>query len=100
MTTSVSTAHQGSVWRRLSTTLYNRPWLLLFLLLAPPLLYMFIFYIGALAALLVQSFFHLDGFTGQVVREFGLATYRNLLTASHLTIMGRTTAMAAAVMVL
>lgn len=99
MTTSVSTAHQPSPWRRLSTTLYNRPWLLLLILLAPPLLYMFIFYIGALAALLVQSFFHLDGFTGQVVREFGLATYRNLLTASHLTIMGRTTVMAAAVTV-
>lgn len=94
-----SVGGQPSHWRRLSTTLYNRPWLLLFLLLAPPLLYMFIFYIGALVALLVQSFFHLDGFTGQVVREFGLATYRNLFTASHLTIIGRTTVMAAAVTV-
>ena len=94
-----SVSPQPSPWRRLSTTLYNRPWLLLLLLLAPPLLYMFIFYIGALAALLIQSFFRLDGFTGQVVREFGLATYRNLLTASHLTIMGRTTVMAAAVTV-
>lgn len=94
-----SVSPQPSSWRRLSTTLYNRPWLLLLLLLAPPLLYMFIFYIGALAALLIQSFFRLDGFTGQVVREFGLATYRNLLTASHLTIMGRTTVMAAAVTV-
>jgi putative spermidine/putrescine transport system permease protein len=53
-----------SAWRRLSTTLYNRPWLLLALLLGPPLLYMLIVYIGALAALLIQSFFHLDGFTG------------------------------------
>lgn len=94
-----SVSPQPSPWRRLSTTLYNRPWLLLLLLLAPPLLYMFIFYIGALAALLIQSFFRLDGFTGQVVREFGLATYRNLLTASHLTIIGRTTVMAAAVTV-
>lgn len=94
-----SVSPQPSSWRRLSTTLYNRPWLLLLILLAPPLLYMFIFYIGALVALLIQSFFRLDGFTGQVVREFGLATYRNLLTASHLTIMGRTTVMAAAVTV-
>lgn len=94
-----SVSPQPPPWRRLSTTLYNRPWLLLLLLLAPPLLYMFIFYIGALAALLIQSFFRLDGFTGQVVREFGLATYRNLLTASHLTIIGRTTVMAAAVTV-
>ena len=94
-----SVSPQPSPWRRLSTTLYNRPWLLLLILLAPPLLYMFIFYIGALVALLIQSFFRLDGFTGQVVREFGLATYRSLLTASHLTIMGRTTVMAAAVTV-
>lgn len=94
-----SVVGQPSRWRRLSTTLYNRPWFLLLILLAPPLLYMFIFYIGALVALLIQSFFRLDGFTGQVVREFGLATYRNLLTASHLTIMGRTTVMAAAVTV-
>lgn len=94
-----SVSPQPAPWRRLSTTLYNRPWLLLLLLLAPPLFYMFIFYIGALVALLIQSFFRLDGFTGQVVREFGLATYRNLLTASHLTIMGRTMLMAAAVTV-
>lgn len=94
-----SVSPQPAPWRRLSTTLYNRPWLLLLLLLAPPLFYMFIFYIGALVALLIQSFFRLDGFTGQVVREFGLATYRNLLTASHLTIMGRTMLMAAVVTV-
>ena len=97
--TLATPSHHPSPWRRLSTTLYNRPWLLLLLLLAPPLLYMLIFYIGALVALLVQSFFHLDGFTGQVVREFGLATYLDLLTASHLTIAGRTLLMAAAVTV-
>ncbi|MEZ4660246.1 MAG: hypothetical protein R2911_22030 [Caldilineaceae bacterium] len=85
-------------WRRqLSTTLYNRPWLLLILLLAPPLLYMVLFYIGALAALLIQSFFRLDGFTGQVVREFGLRTYADLFTWPHMTIVGRTVLMAALV---
>ncbi|MCE7986510.1 MAG: ABC transporter permease [Caldilinea sp. CFX5] len=88
-----------ATWRRLSTTLYNRPWLLLALLLGPPLLYMLVVYIGALAALLIQSFFHLDGFTGQVVRQFSLATYVDLLTVAHLTIVGRTVVMAAAVTV-
>lgn len=86
-------------WRRLSTTLYNRPWLLLALLLGPPLLYMIVVYIGALAALLIQSFFHLDGFTGQVVRQFSLATYSDLLTVAHFTVVGRTVVMAAAVTV-
>lgn len=90
---------QPSSWRRLSTALYNRPWLLLLLLLAPPLLYMLIFYIGALVALLIQSFFRLDGFTGQVVREVSLVTYGALFTASHMTIVGRTVIMAAAVTV-
>ena len=94
-----TTSTPPSTWRRLSTTLYNRPWLLLALLLGPPLLYMLIVYIGALAALLIQSFFHLDGFTGQVVRQFSLATYVDLLTVSHFTIVGRTVVMAAAVTV-
>lgn len=85
-------------WRRqLSTTLYNRPWLLLILLLGPPLLYMLLFYIGALAALLIQSFFRLDGFTGQVVRDFGLSTYGDLFTWPHMTIVARTVLMAALV---
>jgi putative spermidine/putrescine transport system permease protein len=86
-----------SFWRRLSTALYNRPWLLLLLLLGPPLGYMVLVYIGSLVALLIQSFFYLDGFTGQVVREFNLVTYGDLLTAAHLGIVGRTAGMAAAV---
>lgn len=94
-----TTSARRSTWRRLSTTLYNRPWLLLALLLGPPLLYMLVAYIGALAALLIQSFFYLDGFTGQVVRQFTLATYGALFTASHVTIVGRTFLMAAAVTV-
>jgi hypothetical protein len=60
---------------------------------------MLIVYIGALAALLIQSFFHLDGFTGQVVRQFSLATYVDLLTVAHFAIVGRTVVMAAAVTV-
>lgn len=95
-TTSSSASSLG---HRVSTLLYNHPWLLLTLLLAPPLLYMLVVYIGALAALLVQSFFYLDDFTGQVVREFSLTTYRNLLTASHFSIIGRTAGMAALVTV-
>lgn len=92
-----TTSAQPSTWRRLSTALYNRPWLLLTLLLGPPLVYMLVVYIGALAALLVQSFFHLDGFTGQVVRQFSLTTYGDLFTVAHMSIVWRTVVMAAAV---
>lgn len=82
---------------RLSTYLYRRPKLVLALLLGPPMLYMVIVYLGSLFALLLNSFFRLDGFTGQVVREFTLVTYTQLLQRANLDIILRTTAMAAAV---
>lgn len=82
---------------RLSTYLYRRPRLTLALLLGPPLAWLGIAYLGALAALLVQSFFSLDAFTGQVVRRFTLATYGELFTRANFDIVLRTAAMAAAV---
>lgn len=85
------------MWQRLSTFLYLRPKLVLALLLGPPLLAYGVFYLGSLAALLMQSFFHLDDFTGRVVRQFGLATYLDLLTPANLDIFGRTIGMAMAV---
>ncbi len=83
--------------KRLSTYLYLRPKLVLLLLLGPPLLYFFVFYIGALLALLVNSFFHLDDFTGQIVRQFTLSTYAQLGKPANLDIFARTSGMAALV---
>lgn len=83
--------------RRMATYLYRRPRLALALLLAPPLLWLGLVYLGSLFALLTQSFFHLDGFTGQVVRRFTLATYADLLTRANLDIAARTASMAALV---
>jgi len=83
--------------RGLSTYLYQRPRLILALLLGPPLLYFCVVYLGSLFALLLNSFYRLDGFTGQVVREFTLATYSQLLQRANLDILIRTTPMAAAV---
>jgi len=85
--------------RRLSTFLYRRPRLALSLLLAFPLLGFAVFYLGSLSALVLQSFFHLDGFTGQVVRRLTLATYGDLLTRANLDIVARTVVMAALVTV-
>ena len=82
---------------RLSTFLYLRPLLLLVLLLGPPLLWLGVIYLGSLFALLLQSFFHLDDFTGQVVRRFTLATYQDLLTRANFDIFLRTSGMAASV---
>ncbi len=87
----------NSLWQRLSTYLYFRPNLLLALLLGPPLAAFVVFYIGSLAALLVQSFFSLDPFTGLVVKEFTLDTYRQLFTPANMDIVVRTATMAAVV---
>jgi len=83
--------------QRLSNALYLQPRLLLFLLLTPPLLWLGVIYLGSLFALLAQSFFYIDEYSGMVVREVSLATWRQLFTLANLDIVLRTTAMAAAV---
>jgi putative spermidine/putrescine transport system permease protein len=82
---------------RLSTFLYLRPGLLLAALLGPPLGWLVVVYLGSLLMLVLQSFYHLDSFTGQVIRRLSLDTYRDLLTPANLEIFSRTTGMAAAV---
>jgi putative spermidine/putrescine transport system permease protein len=87
----------GGLLDRLSATFWRRPKLLLLLMLTPPLLWLGIIYIGSLFALLAQSFFSLDDFTGQVKYEVTLATYRELFRASNMDIIIRTVTMAALV---
>ncbi len=82
---------------RLSTYLYQRPKLILGLLLGPPLIYLFVVYIGSLFALLINSFFRLEEFTGLVVREFTFEQYIKLFNSTNLGIFGRTASMAIAV---
>lgn len=82
---------------RVSTYLYQRPRLILALLLGPPLLYFLVVYLGSLIALLVNSFFYLEEFTGLVVRQFTFRTYLQLSSPTHLGIFGRTAGMAMAV---
>jgi putative spermidine/putrescine transport system permease protein len=95
---SAASARTG-VAARLSTALYLRPRLLLFLLLAPPLLWLGVIYLGSLLALLAQSFFHIDEFSGTIVRDFSFDTYAQLFTAANRDVFLRTTLMAAAVTV-
>jgi putative spermidine/putrescine transport system permease protein len=97
VTSPPTIAQEGGMLDRLSATFWRRPKLLLFLMLAPPLLWLGIIYIGSLFALLAQSFFSLDDFTGQVKYEITLATYRELFRASNMDIIIRTVTMAALV---
>lgn len=82
---------------RLTGLFWRRPNILLALLLAPPLLWLGVVYLGSLAALLLQSFFSIDEFSGLVVREFTLKTYLELLRPSNFDIILRTVGMATAV---
>lgn len=89
----------GRPLRRLSRFLSAHPRVALALLLAPPLGWLGVVYLGSLAALLLQSFFAVDPYTGQVVRSLTLRTYGELFTPANLDIVGRTVGMAAAVTV-
>jgi len=76
---------------------WRRPAVLLALLLMPPLLWLGVIYLGSLAALLLQSFYSIDEFSGVVVPEFTLKTYAELFRAQNLDIIRRTVTMAASV---
>ena len=84
---------------RVSTYFYQRPWLVLALLLGPPLLYMLVVYLGSLFLLLINSFYYLEEFTGLIVREFTLKTYAQIFEPANREIFFRTASMAAAVTV-
>jgi putative spermidine/putrescine transport system permease protein len=85
---------------RLSAFFFRHPKLVTFLLLALPMLYMLVVYLGSLFSLLVNSFYYLEEFTGLVVKEFTLSTYAQLLKPSNLGIFWRTAGMALAVTVM
>ncbi|TPK34856.1 ABC transporter permease [Mesorhizobium sp. B2-5-4] len=81
----------------LSDLFWRRPKVLLLLMLLPPVLWLGIVYIGSLFALLAQSFFSIDEFSGLINRQFTLKTYGDLLQAANLDIILRTVTMAALV---
>ena len=89
----------GSMRGALSDLFWRRPQLLLLLMLLPPVLWLGIVYIGSLFALLAQSFFSIDEFSGLINRQFTLKTYGDLLQAANLDIILRTVTMAALVTV-
>jgi putative spermidine/putrescine transport system permease protein len=88
--------HQGLRTSRL----HNRPRLQLGLLLSGPLAWLGIAYLGSLAVLFVAAFWHLDTFSGEVVKGFSLTNFDTLLHGGvYRTIAARTLAIAAAVTV-
>jgi len=94
---SIPSLPPATLLGRVSTFLYHRPLLLLLLLLIPPLLWLGVVYLGSLTALLMQSFFSIDEFSGVIQREFTLRTYGELFTPANMDIVLRTVLMAGAV---
>ncbi len=78
--------------RSLSSALYHRRRLTLALLLGLPLFWLGVVYCGSLAALLANSFFGMDPFSGLVKREFTLQNFVDLAAPANLDVILRTVA--------
>ena len=76
--TTTAEAPRGSVRRRLAGSLWRHPKAQLGLLLAGPIGWLVIAYLGSLAVLFAAAFWHLDTFSGQVVQGFSLENFRTL----------------------
>ena len=86
--------------RRLSDLLYGRTRIQLAGLLAGPLGWLVIAYLGSLAVLLVAAFWQLDSFTGAIVKQPTLDNFRTIIeTDVYRRIALRTIGIAAAVTV-
>jgi len=86
--------------RRLATFLFRRPKLQVGLLLAAPMTWLVLAYLGSLAALFVAAFWRLDPFTSEVVHDYGLQNFRTIVEGDvYRTIAFRTIGIAAAVTV-
>ena len=84
--------------RWLSDLLYTRRGLLLAALLGPPLLWFGVVYLGSLFALLANSFFTLDEFSGVVDRsQLSLNNFREMTQPANVDVVLRTVLMALSV---
>lgn len=97
----INSALAGGRWprarRSISDLLFSNQGLLLLLLLGPPMLWLGVIYLGSLFALLAQSFFYIDEYTGMVVHQFSLRTFGELFSPANMDIVIRTVVMASIV---
>jgi putative spermidine/putrescine transport system permease protein len=88
----------ASARRRLAAWLSSRPRVRLGLLLAGPVAWLVVAYLGSLAVLLVNSLWQRDEFTGLVQRTFTASNFTELVSNPlYRTVLFRTVGMAAAV---
>ncbi|SDP51087.1 putative spermidine/putrescine transport system permease protein [Pedococcus dokdonensis] len=69
-------------------------------LLGPPMVWLVVAYLGALATIFATAFFTTDSFTNQVVHTFSLENFREIGQPTYLRIIGRTLLIAVVVTIL
>jgi putative spermidine/putrescine transport system permease protein len=92
---AIAAEARGGMVDGISDFFFAHPKLLTLILLLPPLLWIGVVYVGSLFALLLQSFYSLDDYSGLIVHEFTLSTYAQLLETANLQIILRTVLMSA-----
>jgi putative spermidine/putrescine transport system permease protein len=91
----LATMPRPTTLRRLAGTLYRHPRLQLGALLAAPVAWLVIAYLGSLALFLITSFWHRDSFSGNVIAEPTLKNYAKIVGEEvYRTIALRTVLMA------
>jgi putative spermidine/putrescine transport system permease protein len=99
MSSTPSVPARRTLGHRISSFFYRHPRLRLALVLAVPVAWFVVVYMGSLVALLVQSFHSLDSFTGTVDEGYTLDTWRSMWSSLTRDIVLRTVVMAALVTV-
>lgn len=85
---TITTASRRSFW-------YRHPNLKLGGLLTAPMAWLFVIYLGSLAALFLTAFYQVDEFTGQVVHTFTLQNFETLFsTTAYFQTVARTVSIA------
>jgi len=94
MAQATAAVGRGAFW-------YRHPRVRLGALLAAPMFWLVVVYLGSLAALFLTAFWTIDDFTGQVVRTFTLKNFQNLFTdPGYLQTVARTVGIALVVTLL
>ena len=68
------------MFNALANVMHKKPRLRLASLLAAPLLWLVVAYLGALGALFITAFWTIDSFTGNVIQQFNLGNCHDVLT--------------------
>jgi len=91
--------HASAAQAPFSAALWRRGWLRATLTLTPPLAWFLVIYLASLVVMLLTAFWQVNPFTNTLEHAWTLSNFRQLLSGTYLTIIGRTVGMAALVTV-